>query len=90
MPALLTRMSKPPSSFTVVSAAEAQSPSFVTSSGTKPTLAPEEASLEAVSRPRSASTSPIITDAPAVASVSAMLAPMTRAPPVPRARRPFK
>jgi len=90
MPALLTRMSKPPSSFTVVSVAEAQSPSLVTSSGTKPTFAPDADSLAAVSRPRSASTSPIITEAPAAASASAMLAPMPRAPPVTSARRPFK
>jgi hypothetical protein len=90
MPALFTRMSKPPSSFTVVSVAEAQSASFVTSSGTKPTLAPEAESRDAVSRPRSASTSPIITLAPAAASASAMLAPMPRAPPVTSALRPFK
>src|SRR6202035_4998475 len=62
--------------------------SSVTFSSTKPVLAPVFARRPAVSLPRSARMSPIITEAPAFVSASAIAAPMPRAPPVTRALRP--
>src|SRR6195256_5465391 len=90
MPALLIRMSKPPSVSTVAFTAASQSSSFVTSSVTKPAFAPPADSLPATSRPSDASTSPTITEAPAAASACAMPSPRPRAPPVTRAFRPLR
>src|SRR6267142_3713940 len=64
--------------------------SSVTFSSTKPVLAPVFARRPAVSLPRSARMSPIITEAPAFVSASAIAAPMPRAPPVTRALRPAR
>src|SRR4051812_24173091 len=83
MPALLTRMSKPPSRSIVVATAASQSASLVTS---RWVAWPSTAA--AVCAARSSSTSPIITFAPAVASACAMPSPRPRAPPVTSALRP--
>src|SRR6266404_7647908 len=64
--------------------------SSVTFSSTKPALAPDFARRPTVSLPRSARMSPIITEAPAFVSASAIAAPMPRAPPVTRALRPAR
>src|SRR6195256_520956 len=64
--------------------------SSVTFSSTKPVLAPDFARRPAVSLPRSARMSPIITEAPAFVSASAIAAPMPRAPPVTKALRPAR
>src|SRR5467141_2599183 len=64
--------------------------SSVTFSSTKPVLAPVFARRPAVSLPRSERMSPIITEAPAFVSASAIAAPMPRAPPVTRALRPAR
>src|SRR5882762_3013970 len=64
--------------------------SSVTFSSTKPVLAPVFARRPAVSLPRSARMSLIITEAPALVSASAIAAPMPRAPPVTRALRPAR
>ena len=90
MPALFTRMSKPPSTSTVLLTADSQSASCVTSRCTKPVLAPVAPIFSAVVRPRSSRMSPMTTPAPAAPSDSAMPAPMPRAPPVTRALRPDK
>src|SRR6516225_3452744 len=64
--------------------------SSVTFSSTKPVLPPVFARRPAVSLPRSARMSPIITEAPAFVSASAIAAPIPRAPPVTKALRPTR
>src|SRR3954447_5062410 len=83
IPALLTRMSNPPSCSTVAPIAASQLLLSVTSRCSD--LPPNPA---AVSAARSSSRSPIITAAPAAASACAIPAPNPRAPPVTSACRP--
>ena len=90
MPALLTRMSKPARSATVLETAASQLASSVTSSVTKAAVAPDSRMDAAVCWPSSARMSPIMIDAPARASASAMPAPSPRAPPVTSALRPVR
>ena len=77
MPALLTRMSSPPSCSTVAATAASHDASSVTSRCVAWPPSPL-----AVSPARSSGTSPIITAAPAAASAWAIPAPKPRAPPV--------
>ncbi len=90
IPALFTRMSKPPNCAIVAETAACQLASSVTSRVTKAALAPPVASALAVSRPTSVNTSPIITAAPALERAAAMPAPRPRAPPVTSAFRPAR
>src|SRR5580658_1911138 len=89
-PALLTRMSRPPSSRIVSEMASSQLASLVTSSGRNAAVAPDFLSSSAVAWPRSSRMSPMTTAAPARASASAIPAPRPRAPPVTRALRPVR
>ena len=89
-PALLTTMSRPPSSPITTGMACSQLASSVTSSGTNPAVAPERRSVSAVSLPRSSRMSPMTTVAPARVSASAIPAPSPRAPPVTSALRPAR
>ncbi len=90
MPALLTRMSRPPSWAVASAIADSQLASSVTSSFTKPwppppsTGASDSATLVPSSSWRSATT----TWAPAAASACAIPSPSPWAPPVTRALRP--
>ena len=89
-PALLTTMSRPPSSAIVPSTARSQLWSFVTSSGRNAASPPPFLIASAVASPSSSRMSPMTTAAPARASASAIPAPSPRAPPVTRALRPVK
>src|SRR5215469_4993544 len=84
-PALLTRMSSLPKRPTAVAAAAFQSSSLVTSRWTYRAASP---SKRATSRPRSSSTSPIATVAPASTISCAVSPPMPRAAPEIRATLP--
>src|SRR5580704_7116445 len=89
-PALLTRMSRPPSSRIASEIASSQLASSVTSSGRNEAEAPDFLSSSAVAWPRSSRMSPMTTAAPARARAAAIPAPRPRAPPVTRALRPVR
>src|SRR6478752_6458986 len=85
MPALLTRMSRPPRCSTASPTAFSQPSSLVTSRATKPCSSPRPL---ATARPASSWRSAITTVAPASANARAMPSPSPWAPPVTRALRP--
>src|SRR5437764_1442902 len=89
-PALLTRMSRPPSSAMVPSTQRSQLWSSVTSSGRNAASPPAFLIASTVASPSSSRMSPMTTAAPARASASAIPAPRPRAPPVTRALRPVR
>ena len=89
-PALLTTMSRPPSSAIVPSMHRSQLWSSVTFSGRNAASPPAFLIASTVASPSSSRMSPMTTAAPARASASAIPAPSPRAPPVTRALRPVK
>src|SRR5215469_8079874 len=89
-PALLTRMSSPPKRAVVAAIAAVQSSSLVTSRCVYVAASVEPAITRAVSRPRSSSTSPIATLAPASTISCAVAAPMPRAAPEIKATLPSR
>ena len=89
-PALLTRMSRPPSSAMVPSTQRSQLWSSVTFSGRNAASPPVFLIASTVASPSSSRMSPMTTAAPARASASAIPAPRPRAPPVTRALRPVR
>src|SRR6516164_3305758 len=89
-PALLTTMSRPPSSAIVPSMHRSQLWSSVTFSGRNAASPPDFLIASTVASPSSSRMSPMTTAAPARARASAIPAPRPRAPPVTRALRPVR